>query len=376
MRKLRYVTIRVVHWGTGPTGRLGLRGIINHPGLELVGLYVHSADKVGQDAAALCGLPGTTGVTATDDAAALAASGADCLAYFGPVARDGAGIADVAPFLSAGTNVVTTSFAGLTHPPTAEPALRDPLAAAATTGGASFFATGIEPGFASDILPMALLTACDEIRSIRIQEIADYSDYPAADTMRYAFGFGEATDFGCFLADPAILTGAWRGVVDAIADVLQVRLDAIETDYERAVLDRDLDTAIGTLPAGSTAGVRFEVRGMLDGRPLVVLEHVNRMADDVAPQWPHGTAGDTLTYRVEIIGSPTMRCELVFDPPESDNGLTATAMRAVNAIPTVCAAGPGLLGAADVSLVAGRNIAGRNIATRARSGQVSGQTSR
>ncbi|MBL7497391.1 NAD(P)H-dependent amine dehydrogenase family protein [Frankia nepalensis] len=359
------MAIKVVHWGTGPTGRLGLRGIINHPDLELVGLYVHSPDKVGQDAAALCGVAANTGVAATDDAAALAAGGADCLAYFGPAAHDGAGVADVAPFLSAGTNVVTTSFAGLTHPPTAEAALRDPLEAAAVAGGASFFATGIEPGFASDLLPMALLSSCDEIRSIRIQEIADYSGYPAADTLRYAFGFGEAPDFGCFLADPAILTGAWRGVVDAIADLLQTPLDAIETDYERATLDRDLDTAMGRLPAGSTAGVRFEVRGVLDGQPLVILEHVNRMAGDVAPAWPHGTAGDTLTYRVEIVGSPTMRCELVFDPPESEGGLTATAMRAVNAIPAVCAAGPGLLGATDVPLVASRNLASRNLASRA-----------
>src|SRR5262245_37057677 len=294
-RRWRKMTIKVVHWGTGPTGRPGLRAILNHPDLELVGLRVHAPGKVGKDAAELCGVAGTTGVTATDDTAALVALGADCLAYFGPAAFDGVGgVGDVTPFLEAGTNVVTTSFAGLTHPPAAAPALRDPLAAAAAAGGTSLFATGIEPGFASDILPMALLTACDEITSIRIQEIADYSDYPDANTLRYAFGFGEPTDFGCFLADPAVLIGAWRGVVDAIADQLKVRLDTVEAVYERATVDRDLDTAVGRLPAGTAAAVRFEVRGMFDGRPLVVLEHVNRMAADVAPEWPHGVTGDNL----------------------------------------------------------------------------------
>ncbi len=77
---------------------------------------------------------------------------------------------------------------------------------------------------------------------------------------------------------------------------------------------------------------------MLDGAPYVVLEQVNRLADDVAPEWPHGNVGDALTSRVGITGRPTMRCAPVFDPPESEGGLTATAMRAVNGIPTVVSA--------------------------------------
>ena len=44
------MTLKVVHWGTGNTGRLALRGVLQHPDLELVGLYVHSPDKVGKDA--------------------------------------------------------------------------------------------------------------------------------------------------------------------------------------------------------------------------------------------------------------------------------------------------------------------------------------
>ena len=60
------MTLRVVQWSTGNVGRSSLRCIIRHPDLELVGVYVHSADKVGVDAGELCGLP-ATGVLATDD---------------------------------------------------------------------------------------------------------------------------------------------------------------------------------------------------------------------------------------------------------------------------------------------------------------------
>jgi hypothetical protein len=60
------MVIRVVHWGTGNTGRHGLRQIIEHPALELVGVGVHHPAKVGRDAGAgaLCGLP-DVGVVAT-----------------------------------------------------------------------------------------------------------------------------------------------------------------------------------------------------------------------------------------------------------------------------------------------------------------------
>ena len=59
---------------------------------------------------------------------------------------------------------------------------------------------------------------------------------------------------------------------------------------------------------------------------------------------------DILTYRVEITGQPTMRCELGPDPPESEGGLTVAAMHAVNGVPIVCAAALGLLGATEVTL--------------------------
>ena len=348
------MTIKVVHWGTGSTGALALRGIIQHPELELVGLHVHSAEKAGRDAADLCGLTEPTGILATDDAAALLALGADCLSYSGPGLTPDA-ITDVLPFLEAGIDVVTTSFAGLTYPLAAQPELRDPAAAAARAGGASFFATGIEPGYASDILPLALLTACDDLHSVRIQEIANYSHYPVAGSLRGGFGFGEAPDYPAALADPTYLVNAWRGVVQVLGDALGVSFDSVESSFQRQSLDRDVDTAIGVLPAGTTVAVRLEVQGMVDGFPFVVLEHVNRMAPDAAPDWAHGHLGDRLVYRIEVTGRPGFACELAFDEPQSEFGRTATAMRAINAIPAVVAAAPGLLSPTDLPLTVSRN---------------------
>mgnify|MGYP001818197852 CR=1 FL=1 len=63
----------MIQWGTGNVGARALRGILSHPQLELVGVHAHSADKVGKDAADLCGLGEKTGVIATNDIDALLA---------------------------------------------------------------------------------------------------------------------------------------------------------------------------------------------------------------------------------------------------------------------------------------------------------------
>ncbi len=72
------MSLRVIQFSTGNVGRRSLRSIINRPGLELVRVHASSPDKVGRDAAELCGLDTPTGIAATDDLAALLALKADC----------------------------------------------------------------------------------------------------------------------------------------------------------------------------------------------------------------------------------------------------------------------------------------------------------
>src|SRR5262245_15639137 len=108
------MSYRVVQWSTGGAGRLALRGIAERPDLELAGVWVHSADKVGKDAAELCGLPRPTGVRATNDASALIALAPDCVCYTAVgESRPRECIDDFCRMLAAGVNVVTTSVPGL-----------------------------------------------------------------------------------------------------------------------------------------------------------------------------------------------------------------------------------------------------------------------
>jgi hypothetical protein len=75
------LTLKVIQFSTGNVGRKALEMIIGRPDLELVGVHAASPDKVGRDAAELCGLTTPTGVLATDDLDALVALGADCVVY-------------------------------------------------------------------------------------------------------------------------------------------------------------------------------------------------------------------------------------------------------------------------------------------------------
>jgi 2,4-diaminopentanoate dehydrogenase len=353
------VGIKVVHWGTGSTGRLALRGIIAHPDLQLVGLRVTDPAKVGQDAAALCGLDEPTGVIATDSDDALLALGAECLSYFGNgVMREAGAVADVARYLERGLDVVSTSFGGLIYPPTSSPEHRVTLDAATATGGSSLFATGIEPGFASDLLPLALLSASDDVRQVRISEIGDYSGYAGGDVLRVYFGFGQPLTAAVPLFQGDTLVSTWSGVLDVLAEALGITFDEVDMVHEVAEAKTDIDTACGLIEAGTIGGVRFAVRGLIAGVPVVILEHVNRMSDHVAPQWPRPLEPDKLAYRVEIDGRPNLRCELSFDQARTgeDQGLIATAMRAVNAIPSVHAAAPGLISALDLPVFTSRHV--------------------
>jgi 4-hydroxy-tetrahydrodipicolinate reductase len=188
-------------------------------------------------------------------------------------------------------------------------------------------------------------------------EILNYDTYDQAEVLFDTMGFGQALDSTPLLLFPGALTFAWGGVVSMIAEGLGVELDEIRETHERRPAGTTFDIAAGRVEAGTTAALRFEVQGMVNGRPAIVVEHVTRLRDDLAPEWPQ--PGGHGSYRILIEGSPTMKCELELSDAAGDHnaaGLTVTAMRLLNAIPAVCEAQPGLLSTLDLPLVTGRHV--------------------
>jgi 4-hydroxy-tetrahydrodipicolinate reductase len=350
---------RVVQWSTGNVGRHAIAGIDARPDLELVGVWVSSDEKVGVDAGVLAGLGRELGVAATNDADALLALEPDCIVHTAWADdRLFEALDDLARLLRAGVNVVSSSPVFLQFPDDVVPeSMSDPVRQAALDGGASIWVNGIDPGFANDWLPLALTSISERIDEVRCQEILNYATYDQPRVLFDIMGFGRPLDEVPLLLSPGILTTAWGSVVRQIASGLDVELDGIEEWHERAAASEAFEVASGRIEAGTAAALHFEVRGVRGGRTVIVVEHVTRLRDDLAPEWPQPTGQGG--YRVVLTGEPNYTLDMQMVGGDGDHntaGLKATAMRLVNAVPAVVAAEPGLLTALDLPLVTGRGL--------------------
>jgi hypothetical protein len=348
---------RVVVWGTGNVGKAALRAVMADPGLALVGVAVSQAAKVGRDAGELCGLP-PVGVTASDDIAAVLAVGVDAVAYCASGDfRPDAALDDVERCLRAGCSVVSTALYPFYDPSSAPEDLRQRMEDACRAGRASLFVSGIDPGYINDLMPLIASGLCQEIEEIRAFEIFNYELYAQPDAVRYLVGFGQPLDAVPPMVAPGVPTMVWGGQIRLIARGLGVVVDEIREVVERLPLERTVTNRLGTFDAGTQGALRFEVQGWIGGRPRLIVEHVTRITEDIAPDWPTAEHGGA--HGVRIVGRPSLKLTIEAEDEHGDRaggGNATAAARIVHAIPFVCAAPPGLLDALAVPLPAGRGL--------------------
>jgi hypothetical protein len=339
------MTIRVVQWTTGHVGKRSVRAVLTQPDLELVGCYAWSDDKADRDVGELCGLD-PIGVTATNDVDALLALKPDCVIY-NPMWHD---TDEVVRILEAGVNVVSTAAfingRGLG-------ADRDRIVDACERGGSSMFGTGINPGFV-ELLAIAAANLCDRIDKVTINEAADSTLYDSPTTELPA-GFARPIDDPELPAMTAKGTAVFGEAVALVADAIGVELDDIVCESEYAQTTADLDLGSWTIPAGCVAGIAASWQGRVGDRTVVELNVRWRKGQTLDPDWQI-EQGHVIT----IDGMPTVRSTLEFLPPPDFQattfedfmvlGMIITAMPAVNAIPAVVAAPPGIVTYNDVPL--------------------------
>ncbi len=340
---------RVVHIGTGLTGREALRATILDPALDLVGVHVSTASKVGTDAGRLCGLA-DVGVAATGDMVEVIALRPDCVSYCATaVRREDDAIADIAALLESGINVVTISTIPMVYPAAAPQRWHAALDSATAKGNSTFYATGSEPGFISFTLPTALLSGAGRVDSYRMDEYAVDLDksYPIWDVLHESMGFGKLDGHVPARIASGKVNHDWETVVRYSADILGIQLDRVELDWETLLAPADLPTAIGVVPSGTICGHRWRLSGVVNDRQVVAVQYFATVSSTPWPErWPkpsrEGQGG--MVFRVE--GDPSMSLELYFEQSKENRvnpGITATAMAAVNAIPRVVAADPGVI---------------------------------
>jgi hypothetical protein len=345
---------RIVQWATGPVGRHAIAAVVDHPELELVGCFVHTAGKGGLDAGELAGI-GPVGVTATTDRAEILALPADCVLFMAQGDVDpSAALDDICALLASGKNVVSTAVTSLIYPASMGTRVVRRLQQACADGGTSFHATGIEPGWASEVLPLAMSGLFGRVDSLVVQELLDYASYDNAFMLFDVMGFGHPADSTRFFAaDPAVLAAPFRAPLMMVAEALGATIEDFAFHREAWPAQRQFDVAAGRIAEGTTAAMRFGASAVVEGRPALTVEHVTRLHPDAAPDWPTGRG-----WKVTVEGRPSMVVEAkiaVNGEDENDQSCLGTAMHAVHAIAPVCAAEPGIRTFLELPTITGRH---------------------
>ena len=335
----------------GDVGQVAVRQFADNPVFDLVGVLVHTPEKVGKDAGEIAGVA-PTGVIATDDIESIVALDADCV-FFTPVLMD---VDMVCRLLRSGKNVVTTS--GFFYPTSDFGDDGAKIRTACQEGGTSFHGGGIHPGYAGDVLPLTLARVVSKIDKIQVYEVVNVLTDAPLDHIDW-LGFGKEESE--FLSTPTILglgVPFFAQSMHMIADGLGVQIDEVTADLKAATATEDIPHDLGVIPRGTVAAQHHEWTAWVDGQPLIVFHAIYMTSgpDHLEPAWDWGKT----RYRIVIEGDPPTELTLEgVDQPDgtmTHPGYNWTAMGAINAIPDVCDSPPGWLTHLDLGLIRPRGL--------------------
>jgi 2,4-diaminopentanoate dehydrogenase len=327
--------LRIIQWATGNIGTRSLQRVIEHPDMELAGLWVSNPDKVGKDAGVLCGLP-PTGVLATNSAADLIATPADCVLYM----PQGTDIDLLCALLASGKNVVTTR-GDFHHPPSIDIEVRARIDEACLQGGTSIHSTGSSPGFVTEALSIPLVSMSRSLDCLTIDEFADMTSRNSPDLLFNIMGYGVSP--GQFDQNRVEhVKHGFAASLAVVADALGIRIDDWHGFGELSAATKDIEIVAGLIPAGTVAAQRITIEGRQDGKARLRFRANWYVSRDIEhSDWNLRESG----WRINVEGDTPMEVNITFPvSPEDYPNITPgfTAHRAVNAVRAVCEAVPGI----------------------------------
>jgi len=316
----------------GPIGLGIARLALARPGIEVVGAIDVDPEKAGRDLGELLAAPASGVAISADAVGTLAAARPDVVLH-----GTGSSLPRVAPQLrtiaEAGANIVSTSEE-LAYPWTAQPQLAAELDAAARRSGITMLGTGINPGYAMDALPLMLTAPCAAVRAVRVLRVVDAARRRGPLQRKVGAGL-TPEQFEARVRDGSVRHVGLPQSLHMLATSLGWNLDRSDDSIAAVIADRPIVTDYVRVEAGQVAGVRQIARGFLNEREVLSLE-LRMYLGAPDPQ-------DT----VEIDGDPPVRMSVA----GGLHGDIATAAIAVNAVPSVVRAAPGLASMSDLPLV-------------------------
>lgn len=325
--------LRVVHVGLGPIGQGIARLVQETEGLKVVGAADLSPDKTGKDLGTVLGLPKKLRIKVAADAIRLLSKTKADIALLSTSSSLRDVKAQVAALIQKGLHVITTCEEMAFPTPAHQASFRD-LDRLARAKKVSVVATGVNPGFTMDALALMLTAPCARVNRVSVTRVVD------AATRRLPLQRKVGAGLNLNQFRRAMTEGTVRHVglpesVHMIAAGLGWKLEKVEETLEPAIAPRDLDTEYLRIPAGAAAGIRQHARGYRNGDVVVSLD----LQMYVGAESPRD--------HVLIDGAPPIDMTIAGGVA----GDLATAAIAVNCIPKLFAARPGLLTMRDLPLV-------------------------
>lgn len=337
------MTYRVIQWATGGMGKQSLRTLLDHPEVELVGLYVHSDGKVGMDAGDIARRP-KTGVLATNRVEDILALDADVVVHCARlVGGYGSDEPDLIKILESGKNVI--SINGHSRPDHWGGARTAALQAACEKGGATLMNAGINPGFICEQMALVATGVCSQLDHIEVTETADARLVANPQWVFDINGFGG--DVEAFNPDdkdwaPAVaFDGMWEEMLAAMCEHLGLELERVESEHRVFPATEDLQVSAGFIPKGRISHVNLRYHAIVGGQRKITSQVHWHMEE------AHLDEPDPPLWRIKVQGQPGVKVAVDVLKRPDDTTRTeaeqfALAGAIINAIPIVCAAPAGV----------------------------------
>jgi 2,4-diaminopentanoate dehydrogenase len=246
---------------------------------------------------------------------------------------------EVCRLLASGANIVTTRGEFL-NPARIDPALRQRVEEACYAGGTSIHSTGSSPGFITEAVPLVLTSIQRRLESLRINEYADLSKRDSPDMLFNVMGFGRPpakSDEGRLHH----LREAFGPSLELVAGALSIPLDSVDVSGGTATARRTTQIAAGVLEAGTMAAQRTTVSAMSKGRAVLSFTATWYCTSDLNETWDLRPTG----WHIAVEGDTPLDVDLHMPVPLERMAAVSpgyTAHRAVNAVPFICEAAPGI----------------------------------
>lgn len=331
--------IRVLIIGTGQMGSGIARLILQKPALQLVCACARRAERDGIDLGQAIGLDHVLGIPVKTDLTALIEQTKPYIAIQATCSTLEDAWEELNTLIEHGVNVISIAEE-MAYPAAKSPSKAEQLHQLAVMHGVSILGTGINPGFVLDLLIITLTGVCAEVESISARRVNDLSPY----------GPSVLADQGVGLTPDAFERGLHNGTVvghigfeqslQMIAAALGWELDQIEQMREPIISRVRRKTPFVTVEPGQVAGCLHSATAYRQDRAVISLIHPQQ----IHPQLEGVETGDM----IQIKGTPGVHIE---GRPEIPGG-QATEALAVNMIPQVMQAAPGLYCMADLPVPA------------------------